>query len=69
MQQLQIKSLNKIKLFWMKPKKKEQFDKDAAEDDKYLEEFYKCRANEEPKTNSSPMSNYIPLTLSNLPLR
>ena len=32
MQQLQIKSLNKIKLFWMKPKKKEQFDKDATED-------------------------------------
>lgn len=53
----------------MKPKKKEQFDKDAAEDEKYLEEFYKGMANEEPKTNSSPMSNYIPLTLSNLPLR
>lgn len=39
----------------MKPKKKEQFDKDAAEDEKYLEEFYKGMANEEPKTNSSPL--------------
>ena len=47
MQQSQIKSLNKIKLFWI--------NKDAAEDEKYLEEFYKGMANEEPKTNSSPL--------------